>query len=42
MRLKAQRLAGGKHRKIPTPQTKSRVALVAVATGIIADLILHH
>ena len=37
MRLKAQRLAGGKHRKIPTPQTKSRVALVAVATGAVSS-----
>lgn len=37
MRLKAQRSAGGKHRKIPTPQTKSRVALVAVATGAVSS-----
>lgn len=37
MRLKAQRPAGGKHRKLPTPQTKSRVALVAVATGAVSS-----
>ncbi|KGF18521.1 M23 family metallopeptidase [Corynebacterium freneyi] len=37
MLLKAQRSAGGKHRKIPTSQTKSRVALVAVATGAVSS-----
>ncbi|SDM15360.1 Murein DD-endopeptidase MepM and murein hydrolase activator NlpD, contain LysM domain [Corynebacterium mycetoides] len=35
--MKAQRSAGGKHRKIPTSQTKSRVALVAVATGAVSS-----
>lgn len=37
MRLKAQRPAGGKHRKITTSQTKSRVALVAVAAGAVSS-----
>ncbi|MCT1685186.1 MULTISPECIES: M23 family metallopeptidase [Corynebacterium] len=37
MLMKAQRSAGGKHRKIPTSQTKSRVALVAVATGAVSS-----
>ncbi len=37
MRLNAQRPAGGKHRKLPTAQTKSRVALVAVATGAVSS-----
>lgn len=37
MLMKAQRSAGGKHRKIPTSQTKSRVALVDVATGAVSS-----